>query len=155
MKPTANLNRKKEVVTDGNDSIVIVNDLGDIPGGRALAMDLFGDDVIHYFPDGVVYAGHVIVKYNDPEGVFDEPIYIPLPPDPTTQRYSVTDEVEVVVEFVGVLKHSVPVDNAQAAILTMGQVNAAASPYPVTDAIAAALPRIQFLYRDQDKRLNN
>lgn len=157
MKATANLNRKKEVVTDGNDSIVIVNDLGDIPGGRALAMDIFELEggANQYFPDGVVHAGHVIVKYPGPVGLYYEPVYIPMPPDPETQRYIDTEEFGAQFEFVGVLKHSVPVDNAQAAILTMGQVNAAASPYPVTDAIAAALPRIQFLYRDQDSRLNN
>ena len=49
-------------------------------------------------------------------------------------------------EFVGVLKASILVSDPRAAIVTSGQINAAASPYPVTDTIKNGLPRIEFLY---------
>lgn len=127
--PTANLNRESVEVNDGLDSIVIVKDLGDIPGGRTL--DVSGVAAGTEF----IRAGHVLVQ-NDttkavsPLGVQDG-AYKTLPDGHS---------------YCGVLKASVPVKDARAAILTIGQVNAAASPYPVTDAIKTGLPRIQFLY---------
>lgn len=127
--PQANLNRESISVSDGNDSIVIVKDLGDIPGGRTL--DVSGVD------SGTEYirAGHIIVKDDttnvySPLGV-NNSAYVTLP---TGKSYA------------GVLKASVLVKDPRAAILTMGQVNAAASPYPVTTAIKKGLPNIQFLY---------
>lgn len=122
---TANFNRDKVLVDDGNDSIVIVNDLGDIPGGRTL--DVTG-------LTGVIKAGHIIITKANGE-------YAPL--GVTTGAYNSLDTGEA---YAGVLKHSVTVEDPRAAILTMGQVNASASPYPVTDTIKSGLPRIQFLY---------
>ena len=73
--------------------------------------------------------------------------------NPTTDTYSplnVSDGQYATpaegLEYIGVLKCSVLVSDPRAAIVTMGQINAAASPYPVTDTIKAALPNIQFLY---------
>ena len=127
--PQANLNRESVVVSDGQDSIVIVNALGDIPGGRTL--DVSG------VAAGTKYlrAGHIIVK-NDTTKVFSplgvsEGAYVSLPAGHS---------------YAGVLKASVPVKDPRAAILTMGQVNAAASPYPVTDASKNGLRNIQFHY---------
>jgi hypothetical protein len=48
--------------------------------------------------------------------------------------------------YLGVLKSTVSVKDPRAAILTMGQVNAAASPYTVTSDMKTALKNIQFLY---------
>ena len=127
--PTANLNRKSIEVNDGLDSIVIVKDLGDIPGGRSLDVSGVAADVEY------LRAGHILVK-NDatkavsPLGV-SEGAYVALPSGHT---------------YLGVLKASIAVKDARAAILTVGQVNAAASPYPVTADIKAGLPNIQFLY---------
>lgn len=127
--PTANLNRKQVEVNDGLDSIVIVKDLGDIPGGRSLDVSGVASDVEY------LRSGHILVK-NDtdnsvsPLGV-SEGAYVALPSGHS---------------YLGVLKASIPVKDARAAILTVGQVNAAASPYPVTAEIKAGLPNIQFLY---------
>lgn len=123
------VNLYKETINyeDGNDAIVIVNDLGDIPGGRSLDVSEVTADVIR--------AGHILIvndttKEVKPLGVSGE-AYVSLPSDHS---------------YLGVLKHSVLKTDARAAILTIGQVNAAASPYPVTSAIKTGLPRIEFLY---------
>lgn len=126
--PTANLTRPRIEVNDGLDSIVIVNDLGDIPGGRTLDVSGLAADV------EVVRSGHVLIQ-NDttkvvkPLGVADG-AYETLPSGHS---------------YIGVLKVSVLTKDPRAAILTIGQVNAAASPYPVTAAIKTGLPHIEFL----------
>lgn len=125
---TANLNRDKVVVDDGNDSIVIVNDLGDIPGGRTLDVSSVASGTKE------IRAGHIIITKANGD-------YAPL--GITTGDYNSLGTGEA---YAGVLKHSVTVEDPRAAILTIGQVNAAASPYPVTDTIKSGLPRIQFLY---------
>lgn len=122
-----NLNKETINYEDGNDAIVIVNDLGDIPGGRSLDVSEVTADVIR--------AGHILIvndttKEVKPLGVSGE-AYVSLPSGHS---------------YLGVLKHSVLKTDARAAILTIGQVNAAASPYPVTSAIKTGLPRIEFLY---------
>jgi len=125
---TANLNRDKVVVDDGNDSIVIVNDLGDIPGGRTLDVSSVASGTKE------IRAGHIIITKANGE-------YAPL--GVSNGEYASLSSGEA---YAGVLKHSVTVEDPRAAILTIGQVNAAASPYPVTDTIKSGLPRIQFLY---------
>lgn len=122
-----NLNKETINYEDGNDAIVIVNDLGDIPGGRSLDVSEVTADVIR--------AGHILIvndttKEIKPLGV-SSGAYVSLPSGHS---------------YLGVLKHSVLKTDARAAILTIGQVNAAASPYPVTSAIKTGLPRIEFLY---------
>lgn len=122
-----NLNKETINYEDGNDAIVIVNDLGDIPGGRSLDVSEVTADVIR--------AGHILIvndttKEVKPLGVSGG-AYVSLPSGHS---------------YLGVLKHSVLKTDARAAILTIGQVNAAASPYPVTSAIKTGLPRIEFLY---------
>ena len=127
--PTANLNRKSIEVNDGLDSIVIVKDLGDIPGGRSLDVSGVAADV------EILRAGHILVKNDATKAVLplgvSEGAYVALPSGHT---------------YLGVLKASIAVKDARAAILTVGQVTAAASPYPVTADIKAGLPNIQFLY---------
>lgn len=121
----ANLNFTGEQVDTSKDCIVIVNALGDIPGGRTLDCTGF---------TGVLNAGHVIVK-TTATGV-----YKPLGLSGTS--YASKDAGD---EFVGILKASIPVSDPRAAIVTIGQINAAACPYPITETIAAGLPLIQFL----------
>ena len=128
---TSNLGRKTKEINDSLDSIVIVNALGDIPGGRTLDVS----DV----PSGttVIAAGHVIVKTaagkHKPLGV-------------TNGAYASLAEGE---SYAGILKASVLVSDPRAAILTIGQVNAAAAKNavgaPYTDAIKSGLSHIQFL----------
>lgn len=127
--PEASLNRETVVVSDGVDSMVIVQCLADIPGGRTL--DVTGVDTEAKY----IRAGHIIVQ-NDTTKVFSplgvkDGAYVSLPAGHS---------------YAGVLKASVFVKDPRAAILTMGQVNAAASPYPVTGAIKEGLRDIQFLY---------
>lgn len=121
-----NLNRTPEHFDDGNDSIVIVRDLGDIPGGRSLDVTEVTEDVIR--------AGHILIS-NDTTKVV-KPLGV------SGSAYSAKPSGW---SYIGVLKHSVLKTDARAAILTIGQVNAAACPYPITADIKSGLPHIQFL----------
>lgn len=129
--PLANLNKESNQVNTGKDSIVIVNAVTGLPGGCTL--DVSG------LPQGtkVVQAGHIIVRTKSTG------VYKPLAVIGTPLAYDTKDDGD---EWVGVLKASIPVSDPRAAIVTSGQINAAASPYPVTDTIKAGLPLIQFLY---------
>ncbi len=122
----ASLNRDSYLIDDGNDYKVIVRDLADVPGGRTLDVASWSDEVIR--------AGHVI-KHNTSTDVYSplgisEGAYVSL---------------EANEEYMGVLKTSITKARPFAPIMTMGEVNAAASPYPVTDTIKAGLPTIKFL----------
>lgn len=121
-----NLNTTPAHYDDGNDSIVIVRDLGDIPGGRSLDVSEVTDDVIR--------AGHIIIVNDTTKEV--KPLGV------TGSAYSAKPSGWA---YLGVLKHSVLKTDARAAILTIGQVNAAACPYPVTADIKAGLSHIQFI----------
>lgn len=123
-----NLNRRDYLVDDGNDSIVIIGDLADIPGGRALDVTAWEGDVIR--------AGHIIKRTTATD------TYAPL--GVSGDNYDTLSSGE---EYAGVLKCSVTKDRPAASILTVGQVNAAASPYPITEDIAGGLPQIKFLYK--------
>ena len=133
-----NLNRDSVFVDDGNDSKVIIRDLADVPGGRAL--DVSGWD------EAVIRAGHII-KLTTATGE-----YAPL--GISDGAYVSLEQGE---EYGGVLKVTVLkakpaaakgqyIRSCVTAIMTMGEVNAAASPYPVTSTIKAGLPQIKFLY---------
>lgn len=121
-----NLNRTPEHFEDGNDSIVIVRDLGDIPGGRSLDVTEVTEDVIR--------AGHILISNDTTKDV--KPLGV------SGSAYSAKPSGW---SYIGVLKHSVLKTDARAAILTIGQVNAAACPYPITADIKSGLPHIQFL----------
>ena len=126
---TANLNNDPVYIDDGMDSIIVIKDLGDIPGGRTL-------NVANFAGKTVIKAGHIIVA-DDTTGVLE-----PLAIDAGTGTY-VADTTGKT--YKGVLKRTILTAKPMAAILTIGQVNAGASPYAVTAAIKAALPRIEFL----------
>lgn len=126
MSTTASLNDKTYDVESSKDSIIIVKSLADIPGGRTLDVTGFDEDYIG--------AGHLIAK--NANGNF-----VPLPISEGEYIEDLTG-----LELVGVLKITVPIDKPFAPIVTMGQVNAAASPYTVTDALKALLPNINFIY---------
>lgn len=128
-KATANLNRDELEVHMGNDDIVIVRCLADIPGGRTLDVSGLPDDM------EVIKAGHIIIK--------DSENWKPLPLNQAKTGYA---SLPANHTYVGVLKASVLKKDPRAAIMTQGQINAAASPYEVTSTIKNALPRIEFLY---------
>lgn len=129
--PQANLIRENHEIEDGLESIVIVNCLGDIPGGRTLDVSGLPDTM------KVIKAGHILIKSKEGGAVKPMPLnsggtaYASLPSNHS---------------YLGVLKATVSVKDPRAAILTIGQVNQAACPYPVTDAIKNALTNIQWLY---------
>lgn len=127
--PKANLNRNEVMVNDGLDSIVIVRCTGDIPGGRTL--DVSG------LPAGTefVKSGHILIIEDATKTV--KPLNI------TAGAY---DSIPTGHSYLGVNKYTVTTKDPRVGILTQGQVNAAASPAPVTSAIKAALPCINFLY---------
>lgn len=124
---TVNLDRDSYLLDDGNAGKVIIRDLADIPGGRALDMTNWSEDVVK--------SGHIIA-HNTATGE-----YFPL--GVTSEAYNALGANE---EYAGVLKVAVLKTKPAAAIMTMGEVNAAASPYPVTADIKAGLPQIKFLY---------
>lgn len=126
---TSNLQRDTIEIQDGLDSIVVVKDLGDIPGGRTLNVEDLPSTI------AVLKAGHIIIAKDDE--------YKPMPIASSGTAYGT---LPTGYSYVGVLKHSVSVKDARASILTIGQVNASASPYPVTSAIKTALNNIHFLY---------
>jgi len=126
---TANLKQNEIVLDDGLDSIVIVKCLGDIPGGRTLDCSLLAAEI------ETIKSGHILIQDDKTKAVSPLPTlenaYRSLP-----QGWS----------YLGVLKCSVSKKDPRASILTMGQVNASASPYPITDEIRKGLPNIQFIY---------
>lgn len=124
--PTADLKRASIEVNDGLDAIVIVNDLGDVPGGRTLDVSGLATDV------EVIRSGHILIQNDTTKAV--KPLGV------TSEAYDTEGH-----SYLGVLKASVLKKDPRAAILTIGQVNAAASPYPVTAAIKTGLPLIEFL----------
>lgn len=128
--PQADLIREKIDVEDGLESIVIVNALGDIPGGRTL-------DVTNVAAGTkVIKAGHIIIAS-------DKGVMKPMPLNGGKTAYGSLPSNHT---YVGVLKATVTVKDPRAAIVTMGQVNQAACPFTVTDEMKTALKNIQFLY---------
>lgn len=127
--PTADLKREKVELNDGLDSIVVVQAISHIPGGRTLDVSGVAADVTS------IKSGHVLVvdtktKAVSPLGITDG-AYDALPSGKA---------------YYGVLKATVLKRSPLASIITAGQINVAASPAPVTAAIKAALPRIEWLY---------
>lgn len=128
--PNANLIRESYEINDGLDSIVIVNCLGDIAGGRTLDVAALPSTMT------VIKSGHIIIKSST--GVFK-----PMPINEAGTAYA---SLPASHSYVGVLKSSIPVADPRAAILTIGQVNQAACPYSVTSDMKSALTHIQWLY---------
>lgn len=126
----ANLIHDSYEVNDTQDSIVIVNCLGDIPGGRTLDVSNLPAAMT------VVKAGHIIIVGND--GV--------VKPMPLNAGGTAYGSLPANHSYLGVLKATVSVKDPRAAIMTIGQINQAASPFAVTDAMKTALKHIQWLY---------
>ena len=123
----SNLSAKKEQVVFGNDNIVIQKYISGIKGGRTLDVTGFTGDVIK--------AGHVIIVKDG--------VYAPMPVSgeaygALTSGYSYT----------GILYRSISTSRPEASIMTWGEVNSVAIPYPM-DAIMedfkAACPHIDFI----------
>ena len=122
---TYDLNNAPEKVDTGNDSIVIVNHVQGVPGGRTL--DVTG------FSGTVIKAGHVIIK--NASGV-----HKPMP-----VSGSAYGSLPASHSYVGVLASTILTSKPSAPILLDGTVNEAASPYPVTSDMKTALSHILFI----------
>ena len=71
--PTADLKRASIEVNDGLDAIVIVNDLGDVPGGRTLDVSGLATDV------EVIRSGHILIQNDTTKAV--KPLGVTSPKD--------------------------------------------------------------------------
>lgn len=140
MKNETDLYSSQREIISANDDIVIVKNLGDIPGGRCL-------DLTNW--NGAVKAGHIIVKNEStgklyPLGVSEAGAYNAL------QKETINEETSAKTGYnesvVGVLVASIDHGDPSAAIMTRGQVNGKAMPYEPTTEIKTALPLIEFLY---------
>lgn len=123
MGATANLSKAGEVVGFGLDSVVIVNYVGGIPGGRTL-------DVTDFAPD-TIKAGHIVIR-----STVDETVYKPMPVVSGGDAYA---SLPSDYEYVGIVVSSVSKDAPFVGIMNHGTFNDVASPYPLTAEIKSAL----------------
>lgn len=118
----------------GFDSIIIVKDLTDIPGGVTLDVTDWAADTI---PGGIVLIKVAATGAVKPLGITGS----------NNDTYASLDAGE---EFYGILKYSISKSQPFAAVLRAGTVNAGAAAKAVgaeiTDTIKAGLPRIDFIY---------
>lgn len=123
----SNLSAKKEQVVFGNDNIVIQKYISGIKGGRTLDVTGFTGDVIK--------AGHVIIVKDG--------VYAPMPV--SGEAYGTLTSGH---SYAGILYRSISTSRPEASIMTWGEVNSVAIPYPM-DAIMedfkAACPHIDFI----------
>ena len=122
---TGNLDNTKETVDTSNDSIVVIQNLETIPGGKTL-------DVTGFTPT-VIKAGHIIIEETSSGILKPMPVsgadYAALPASHT---------------YKGVLISSILTTKPFAAILVRGSVNKVASHYAVPAGAITALPLIRF-----------
>lgn len=121
------LTPKKNQIVFGDDSIVILKYISGIKGGRTL--DVTG------FAGSVVKAGHVIIVKDG--------VYAPMP-----LNGEVYAELPEGYAYAGVLYRSIPAAKPAASIMTWGEVNSVAMPYPmdsILEAFKVACPHIDFI----------
>ena len=121
------LTPNKQQIVFGDDSIVIQKYISGIKGGRTL--DVTG------FAEKVIKAGHVIIVKNG--------VYAPMPVN--GEAYAALPEGAA---YAGVLYRSISAAKPAASIMTWGEVNVEAVPYPMATILAAfktACPHIDFI----------
>jgi len=116
----------------GFDSIIVVKDLTDIPGGVTLDVTGVTADII---PGGTVLKVTTATGEVAPLGQSTPGTY---------------DSLSAGEAYYGILKYSVSKSQPFAAVLRAGTINAGAAAKAVgaaiTDTIKAGLPRIDFIY---------
>ena len=125
---TANLNNTGDKFDTSNDSIVIVNNLETIPGGKTL-------DVTGFTPD-VIPAGHLVIE-ETATGILK-----PMPVSGTAYGSLPANHT-----YKGVVISSVLKTKPFVGIMIRGSVNRNASKYAIASvltAVRAALPLILF-----------
>ena len=121
------LTPNKQQIVFGEDSVVIQKYISGIKGGRTL--DVTG------FAASVIKAGHVIIVKNG--------TYAPMPVE--GNAYAALPEGAA---YAGVLYRSIPAAKPAASIMTWGEVNSVAVPYPMNAILTAfktACPHIDFI----------
>ncbi len=140
-----NLKGQSVTIDCGNDSIVITKCLAELQGGRSVTVPVSVTGT-------AIKAGHIVVQ--DDESGDLELLALNSDGDQYDQDSETTgsgDEAVTTYSFpagktaVGVVKNSVLKDKPLVAVMTQGQVCAAALPYEATDIIKAAMPRIEFV----------
>ena len=118
---------KKQQVIFGDDSIVIQKYISGIKGGRTLDLTDFNEEVIK--------AGHVVIVKDGN--------YRPMPV--TGAAYAALPSGYA---YAGVVYRSVAAEKPAVSIMTWGEVNAVAVPYPmdaIMTAFKTACPHIDFI----------
>ena len=118
---------KKQQVIFGDDSIVIQKYISGIKGGRTLDLTDFNEEVIK--------AAHVVIVKDGN--------YRPMPV--TGAAYAALPSGYA---YVGVVGRSAAADKPAVSIMTWGEVNVEAVPYPmdaIMTAFKAACPHIDFI----------
>jgi len=126
------LSAKKEQIVFGDDSVVIQKYISGIKGGRTL-------DVAGY-TEKVLKAGHVIIT--DGKGT-----YKPMPVIGTGDS-AAYGELPSGHSYAGILYRSILTAQPAASIMTWGEVNVKAAPYPmdsILEAFKTACPHIDFI----------
>jgi hypothetical protein len=124
----ASLNNEGQMLIDGNDSIVIVNNFESIKGGRTLNVTGFAPTTIP--------AGHVIIK----ETATGD--YKPMPISGTAYDALPSGHTYAGINVATVLK-----TRPFCGIMVRGTVNTVASPYTIASILSAvktALPQVIF-----------
>ena len=125
---TSSFNNASTNVDTGNDSIVIVNNIESISGGKTL-------DVTGYAP-AIIPAGHLVIEETS-TGVLK-----PMPVSGTSY-----DTLPVGHTYKGVVVATVLTTKPFVSVMVRGSVNKNASIYLITSVLAAAktaLPLIRF-----------
>lgn len=121
------LTPKKEQVVFGDDNIVIQKYISGIKGGRTLDVEGFNAEVIK--------AGHVVIVKDG--------VYKPMPVSGEAYAALPTGHA-----YAGVVYRSVAKSNPAVSIMTNGEVNEVAVPYPMDAILAAfktACPHVVFI----------
>lgn len=127
MSVIGSLNNEKQGFDTGNDSIVIIQVLQAVVGGRTL-------DTTGFTPE-TISAGHVVIV----ETATGD--HKPMPINAGATAYAALPAGHTVK---GVVISSVDKKKPFVGIMEGGKVNYVASPFPVTTAIKEALPLIIF-----------
>lgn len=125
MSGEANLNKKQKTYSDGHDEIVITRMLADIPGG--VTLDTTG------YKEGQIRKGHVVIR--------EKLTGVCKPLEVKGKNYVTLPEGYV---YKGVVISTTVAEDPRVGVMTQGQVNAKASPYPITEEIQNGLPLIEF-----------
>lgn len=123
---------KTEVLSFGEDSVVIRNYVGGIVGGKALDVSGYNQKLIK--------AGQVVIR----DTLTDT--YKPMPVNEDGTAYEALPGAH---EYAGFVVSTVKADAPLVGIMYAGEVNDKAVPFPVDDiasAIKAALPQIAFYH---------